>query len=54
MRDEEKTLAGVEIVSILLRKSDTLIQVTGTKHPVASHILANGYSHMRFQQKGVR
>lgn len=26
MRDEEKTLAGVEIMSIVLRKADTLTQ----------------------------
>lgn len=48
MRDDEKTLAGVEIVSIVLRKADTITQVTEKDHSVSPRIQANGYfSHMR-------
>lgn len=35
MRDDEKTLAGVKIVSIVLRKADTLTQVTEKDHSVS-------------------
>lgn len=34
MRDDEKTLAGVKIVSIVLRKADTLTKVTEKDHSV--------------------
>lgn len=35
MRDDEKTVAGVEIASIVLRKADTLTQVTEKDHSVS-------------------
>lgn len=35
MRDDEKTLAGVKIVSIALRKAGTLTQVTEKDHSVS-------------------
>lgn len=35
MRDDEKTLAGVEIVSMALRKADTLTQATEKDHCVS-------------------
>lgn len=35
MRDDEKTLAGVEIVSMVLRKADTLTQATEKDHCVS-------------------
>ena len=35
MRDDEKTLAGVKIVSIALRKAGTSTQVTEKDHSVS-------------------
>lgn len=35
MRDDEETLAGVKIASIVLRKADTLTRVTEKDHSVS-------------------
>lgn len=52
MRDDETTLAGVEIASIVLRKADTLTQVTEKDHCVSPPHSGRGYfSHMRWRQK---
>lgn len=54
MRDDEKTLAGVEIASVVLRKADILTPVTKKTTLSPSHIQANEYfGHARLQRQGI-